>query len=200
MLAKLNRGETVLELGCGYGRVLGPLARVAGLACGVDTSFESLAYGRSALTRYPRCHLALMDASRLGFGDGVFDLTVCVQNGVSAFHVDLLELVREGVRVTKPGGLALFSSYSDAFWNDRLAWFEAQAREGLVGPIDRERTRDGVIVCADGFTATTVSARQFAGIARDLGLEARIVEVDSSSIFCEIVPPSRSPREGKRGE
>jgi 2-polyprenyl-6-hydroxyphenyl methylase/3-demethylubiquinone-9 3-methyltransferase len=159
--------------------------------CGVDTSLESLVYGRPALERFRHCHLLRMDAARLAFRDGAFDCTICIQNGISAFHVDPRELMRESIRVTRRGGLVLFSSYSDAFWDQRLEWFELQAREGLVGPIDREKTRDGRIVCTDGFTATTVNGRQFAALARDIGVSAGIVEVDSSSVFCEIVPGGR---------
>ena len=195
VLGKLAPGAAVLELGCGYGRVLEPLARAAALVCGVDTSLESLVCGKRALSRFPRCHLALMDAARLGFRDGAFDCTVCIQNGVSAFHVDPRDLMREAVRVTKRGGLVLFSSFSDAFWAHRLEWFEIQAREGLVGPIDHEKTRDGRIICTDGFTATTVNGPRFAALAREIGVSARVVEVDSSSIFCEIVPGERRRRE-----
>jgi 2-polyprenyl-6-hydroxyphenyl methylase/3-demethylubiquinone-9 3-methyltransferase len=137
-----------------------------------------------------------MDAVRLGFRDGAFDRVVCVQNGVSAFHVDARDLVREGVRVTRPGGLALFSSYSESFWEDRLEWFVLQAEAGLVGEIDWDRTGDGRIVCRDGFTATTFTARQFAALAAEIGVDARIVEVDSSSVFCEIAP-GRPAKKGR---
>jgi SAM-dependent methyltransferase len=186
VLAFVRPGDAVLELGCGYGRVLEPLARKAGIAFGIDTSFESLSLGNAAPGRAGNCAFAQMDAVRLGFPDGSFDRVVCIQNGISAFHADTRALVRESVRVTRPGGLALFSSYSEAFWEHRLEWFVLQAEAGLVGPIDRERTRDGTIVCADGFTATTVSGRQFAAIAEELDLSARVVEIDSSSVFCEI--------------
>jgi SAM-dependent methyltransferase len=199
VLANVAPADTVLELGCGYGRALEPLARKVKRAYGIDTSFESLAYGRETLARLPHCHLVQMDALRLGFPDGAFDCAVCIQNGISAFHADARELVREAVRVTRAGGLVLFSSYSSAFWDHRLEWFELQAREGLVGAIDHARTRHGVIVCTDGFTATTVGADQFMDIARDIGVGARVVEIDSSSIFCEIVPDAPSSR-GSRGD
>lgn len=185
-LSRVRPDDAVLELGCGYGRVLEPLARKARIAFGIDTSFESLARARAALGLAGGCAFAQMDAVRLGFRDGAFDCVVCIQNGISAFHVDALALVREGVRVTRPGGITLFSSYSEAFWEHRLEWFGLQAAEGLVGAIDRERTREGTIVCADGFTATTVGARQFAALVEELGASARIVEIDSSSVFCEI--------------
>jgi SAM-dependent methyltransferase len=186
VLALVRPGDAVLELGCGYGRVLEPLARKARIAWGIDTSFESLAHGSAMLGKVGNCAFAQMDAVRLGFRDGAFDRVVCVQNGISAFHVEASALVREAVRVTRPGGLALFSSYSEAFWEHRLEWFVLQAEASLVGTIDQERTREGTIVCADGFTATTMGAGRFAALAAELGVGARVSEVDSSSVFCEI--------------
>jgi hypothetical protein len=44
--------------------------------------------------------------------------------------------------VTREGGIVLFSTYSDGIWPERLAWFEAQAAEGLVGAVDRAASRD----------------------------------------------------------
>jgi SAM-dependent methyltransferase len=184
--------DVVLELGCGYGRVLEPLARRARLAYGIDTSFESLLRARELLVSRGNVRLVRMDAARLGFRDASFDRTVCIQNGISAFHVDMRDLLRESARVTRSGGLVLFSSYSDVFWEHRLDWFERQAAEGLTGTIDRVKTRDGTIVCTDGFTASTVGKRQFEDLARELGVAARVVEVDSSSVFCEIIVGARS--------
>jgi ubiquinone/menaquinone biosynthesis C-methylase UbiE len=186
----LEPGDVALELGCGYGRILGPLAERVSLAVGVDTSFASLALAREELALYENVRLINADAARLGGRDNLFDVVACIQNGISAFHVEPRELVAEAVRVTRPGGTVLFSSYAEAFWEERLAWFEAQAAEGLVGEIDYERTGDGVIACKDGFTATTVAPEDFRALAASLGLAARVEEVDASSLFCEIVKPS----------
>ena len=49
VLNRLEPGDVALELGCGYGRVLGPLAARARLAVGVDTSFASHARARDEL-------------------------------------------------------------------------------------------------------------------------------------------------------
>ncbi|MCK4311038.1 MAG: class I SAM-dependent methyltransferase, partial [Methanomicrobia archaeon] len=57
---------------------------------------------------------------------------------------------------------------------------------GLLGEIDHEKTRDGMIVCKDGFTATTVRSHQFLALTAELNLNTKIVEVDESSLFCEI--------------
>lgn len=187
VVARLAAGAAVLELGCGYGRVLAELLPHAGRLAGIDTSLPSLELARGALG--DACVLAVTDASRAGIRDGSFDAVVCIQNGVSAFAADRLALFREAVRVCRPGGVVLFSSYSDRFWPERLEWFEAQAAHGLIGAIDREATGGGVIVCDDGFRAATVGEAEFRRLAAAVGLEPAITEVAGSSLFCELRPP-----------
>lgn len=186
VLSRLRPTDRVLELGCGYGRVLAGIAAKARCAVGIDTSIGSLILARRELGGTLRFRLLVMDAAHLGFGSGVFDHVVCVQNGISAFHLDQRQLIGEAIRVTRPGGTVLFSSYADAFWEDRLAWFRLQAEEGLIGEIDEERTGNGEIVCWDGFTATTIGPDRFGELTAAVGAVARIEEVDGSSIFCEI--------------
>lgn len=186
VLSKIHAGDTVLELGCGYGRILPRLAQKAERVIGIDNSFMSLTMARqtSAVSSY---HLAAMDAARLAFRDNVFDVVVCIQNGISAFHVDQESLIRDSIRVAKSGGTIFFSSYSEKFWYERLTWFKRQSQAGLLGNIDNERTRDGEIICKDGFTATTVRPEQFLSLMKNLPVEFRIEEVDESSLFCVMI-------------
>ena len=97
-------------------------------------------------------------------------------------------MIRESIRVTKLGGTILFSSYSDKFWPHRRHWFQLQSEEGLIGEIDSEKTKEGFIVCKDGFTATTVNREQFMALTQRLDVKTKIIEVDESSLFCEIYP------------
>jgi 2-polyprenyl-6-hydroxyphenyl methylase/3-demethylubiquinone-9 3-methyltransferase len=188
VLERIRPVDTVLELGCGYGRVLTPLAKKSRRIVGIDTSLASLQLARDELRGISNCDLAVMNEVQLGFRDRAFDVVVCIQNGISAFHVNQRELIRESVRVAKSGGTVLFSTYSEKFWNARLEWFERQSEAGLLGEIDYEKTREGVIVCKDGFTATTILPDDFLSLTADLNAETRIVEVGESSLFCEIMP------------
>lgn len=187
VLDRVEPDALVLELGCGYGRVLERVASGTKRIVGIDTSLESL----KMAVRHDRSGfmLALMNGVALGFREEAFDLVACIQNGISAFKVDPLGLMREAVRVTRAGGRVLFSSYSEKFWPHRLEWFREQAGHGLLGEIDEEATGNGVIVCKDGFRATTFSPDDFLALASGLGLKAGIFEVDESSIFCEIIRP-----------
>jgi 2-polyprenyl-6-hydroxyphenyl methylase/3-demethylubiquinone-9 3-methyltransferase len=180
----LKTGDRVIELGCGYGRILPPLAEKAGLVTGIDSSIESIRSGIDFLSDCRNCSLAVMSAGNLGFRDRTFDCVVCIQNGISAFKIDPVALVGEAIRVCRDDGVALFSTYSAKFWDHRLEWFEVQSRHGLLGEIDYAQTGDGQIVCKDGFRATTFTKDDFREIAEILDVSHEITEVDESSLFC----------------
>lgn len=189
VLNKIKRSDLVLELGCGYGRVLQKLVAKAETVIGIDTSYSSLLLARETISETSSCRLFVMDAAELGFGDRQFDIVICIQNGISAFKVDQRKLIEEAMRVTRSGGTVLFSSYSERFWGDRLEWFRLQAKQGLIGEIDYNATGDGVIVCKDGFKASTVSPDDFKSLISGISgfdIEPIITEVDGSSIFYEI--------------
>jgi SAM-dependent methyltransferase len=183
VLSHVSAGGTVLDLGCGYGRIIPRLAERASQVIGIDNSWPSLLMARQELGKASRTSLAAMDAVHLGFRTGVFDVVACIQNGISAFHVDRQALVVESLRVAKAGGKVLYSTYSEKFWEHRLDWFERQAAAGLLGEIDYEQTRDGLIVCKDGFRASTVSAAEFRELAAGLDATVAFEEVDGSSLF-----------------
>jgi ubiquinone/menaquinone biosynthesis C-methylase UbiE len=186
VLDKVKATDRVLELGCGYGRVLQRLLEKSEKVVGIDTSFTSLLMAREFTENSPSCHLIEMDAAELGFQKNFFDAVVCIQNGISAFAVNQRKLLEESVRVVRPGGIALFSSYSEHFWKDRLDWFRLQAKQGLIGEIDEAATGKGIIVCKDGFKASTVGPDDFAALTSGLPVLSKITEVDRSSLFCEI--------------
>jgi 2-polyprenyl-6-hydroxyphenyl methylase/3-demethylubiquinone-9 3-methyltransferase len=187
VLRRIKSEDIVLELGCGYGRVLARLAQRAKFTVGIDNSLSSLQMAASRLQGASNCRLLASHAAAPALRERAFDIVVCVQNGISAFHVNQQTLINECIRVTRTGGRVLLSTYSDKFWPTRLEWFRLQSDEGLVGEIDWSATGDGVIACRDGFTATTVDQTAFVTLASRAGQEATVEEVDESSLFCEIV-------------
>ena len=185
--SRIRPEDQVLELGCGYGRVLAALAGNAAWLVGIDISLASLHMAHNHVRECNNVFLCFMDAVNIGFKNANFDVVICIQNGISAFHVDQHILINSAVSVTKPGGRVLFSSYAEEFWHDRLDWFRMQAAQGLLGEIDEQKTGSGVIVCKDGFRATTVTHEEFFRLTERLGKKVLIEKVDDSSIFCEII-------------
>lgn len=187
VISSLHRASLVLELGCGYGRVMTEVSQSISMIIGNDTSKESLELARSYMGSCQNYAVFLMDASKMSFRSRIFDAVFCIQNGISAFGVNKKRLIAESVRVTKDNGVILFSSYSPKIWEARLKWFKKQSQSGLIGEIDEDKTCDGTIVCKDGFGATTVSGDQFVKLFAEFGLKASIIEVDESSIFCKVI-------------
>jgi ubiquinone/menaquinone biosynthesis C-methylase UbiE len=188
VLNHIRPNSLVLELGCGYGRVLQRIEEVARYSIGIDTAFESLKYAKDSGLIGAGCSLIQMDVAFLEFPDSIFDVVVCIQNGISAFKVDPEYLVKECIRITKPEGVSLFSSYCEEFWEPRLDWFRLQSKEGLLGEIDWDATHNGTIVCQDGFKATTMTYSDFNSLAQYVNIQPRILKVDNSSIFLELRP------------
>lgn len=178
----LKGHEKVLELGCGYGRIMKELAPNAGSILGIDISPDSIRFADNYLKDCPNCTAQVMDAHDLPFGP-VFDIVLCLQNGISAFKGRADNIIAQSLKVLAPGGRAYFSTYSANFWDHRLAWFQEQADKKLLGEIDMEKTKDGNIVCKDGFTATTFSPKDLETLAEKSGCRYRIEEVDHSSLF-----------------
>ncbi|UCG03215.1 MAG: class I SAM-dependent methyltransferase [Candidatus Heimdallarchaeota archaeon] len=183
ILENIKSTDHVLELGCGYGRVLARLAEEAQFVSGIDTSEESLLYAQEYLTDFSNIKLHKMNAVSLDFEDQMFQVVIAIQNGISAFKVDPYKLIQESIRVTKTGGKVLFSSYSEKIWEKRLDWFIKQSEEGLIGEIDMEKSKNGIIVCKDGFIASTYTPEDFTRLSSELKLNSTVEEVDESSIF-----------------
>jgi 2-polyprenyl-6-hydroxyphenyl methylase/3-demethylubiquinone-9 3-methyltransferase len=186
VLEKMKSSDLVLELGCGYGRVMQRLLANVDTMVGIDTSYASLSLAQDIFGKRSHCYLFVMDAVELGFRDRQFDTVICIQNGISAFGVDQRTLIEEAMRVTRSGGIVLFSSYSERFWENRLEWFRIQSEKKLVGEIDDEATGNGVIVCKDGFKSSTVKPDDFVRLTSNLDIDPIITEVDNSSVFCEL--------------
>lgn len=178
----LDGVERVLELAAGYGRIMRELAPFAASIVGVEFSKDSVLFGNEYLAPFHNCSFQTLDAHLIDF-DSEFDVVLCLQNGLSAMKGDPRNLVERSIRALARGGKAFFSTYSAKFWDHRLEWFKEQSDKGLLGEIDWENTKDGRIVCFDGFKATTFSEEDLDAFGILSGQPYRIEEVDESSLF-----------------
>ena len=184
----LRGNEKVLEVGAGYGRIIKELAPFAASVVGIDISEASVDLGKDYMKGCLNCNIQVMDAHNLEFGEE-FDVVLCLQNGLSAMKGQPIQLIGQCMKVLAPGGMAYFSTYSAKFWKHRLAWFHEQADKGLLGEIDLEKTKDGMIVCKDGFVATTFSEDELKKLGEESGCHYSIDEVDESSLFLILEKP-----------
>lgn len=116
--------ERALDLGCGVGHTLRPIAPLVAFAVGADATLEMMQAGwRAGVVSAPNAAFAQTDATALPFSDATFDLVTCrlaahhFSNAPSAF--------REVARVLRAGGrFVLVDNYApddpalDAFINE----------------------------------------------------------------------------------
>ena len=116
-LAPVGEGDRVLDVGCGIGLEVARLAWNAGFAgrvVGIDRSTRMVAEARRRRADGDlNVEYAVMDARRLGFPDGAFDL--CRTERVLRYVEDPERAVGEMTRVVRPGGrVVAFDFDSDA--------------------------------------------------------------------------------------
>lgn len=184
----LTEKSIALELGCGYGRVMKEISPFVREIHGIDTSRESVELAKEYLKENDNHFLYEMDAKNIAFDEKKFDIVIGIQNSISAFKIDPELLIKQCLRITKKEGIILLSSYAEGIWDERLEWFITQSKEGLLGEINYDLTKDGTIICKDGFKATTYSIEEFENLIEKMNLNATIEIVDNSSVFCIISP------------
>jgi len=104
---RIERGFTMLDVGCGGGRTVHKLASIAGegKVYGIDYSAASVAASRRTNARWieeGRVDVRESSVASLPFPDRTFDLVTAVETHY--YWPDLQANLREILRVLKPGG------------------------------------------------------------------------------------------------
>ena len=123
-------GRRVLDVGCGTGRVMAPLADRGATVWGVDPSEEMLREARAVVGR--RGGLKRARAERLPFRDRSFDRAVL---RLVVHLVDRPRAFAELARVLAPGGRAVVATFNP----EHFARFWLNAIFPAVAPIDGAR-------------------------------------------------------------
>jgi len=125
----LQKGDVVLDAGCGTGRHIRELAGITGLqTVGIDKNSADLQKAGELLGDIPGVirenHLFLdADIRVLPFSDGSFDCVICCE--VLEHIADHEAALAELVRVLKPGGAFVLSV--PRYLPERICWFISPA-------------------------------------------------------------------------
>ncbi len=120
-LPELKKTDTVLDAGCGNGRNLVEIAKVAREAYGTDSSSEMLRFARERLLENQAKNACVVDGNimRLPFQKGFFDKIFC---SAVLHHLNSREqpiAVEEFSRVLKEGGLVFATVWSEKRFRER---------------------------------------------------------------------------------
>lgn len=126
-----SRDATMLEIGCGIGRMTRAFAKHLGTVYGIDISPEMIAQGQSYMADYPNVHLSVCNGADLrSFADASMDF--CFSYIVFQHIPDsriTARYISEMGRVLKPGGIAYFQVNTRLVAFNRLRrWIKLQMR------------------------------------------------------------------------
>lgn len=106
----INKGDRVLDIGCGNGRLAGYLGGRHVWYAGVDASEQLIAIAR---TEHPDGEFAIADATTLPFSGAQFNAVFCI---ATLHHIPSTELrqrvIAEAYRVLKPGGRLIMTEWN----------------------------------------------------------------------------------------
>jgi 2-polyprenyl-3-methyl-5-hydroxy-6-metoxy-1,4-benzoquinol methylase len=98
-LLEPQRAESILDAGCGDGRLAAQIAPQCGKLYAVDVARNAL---DPRFAEPTNLHFQAMNVERLGFADDFFDRIVCVETLEHLLHPE--DALREFERTLKPGG------------------------------------------------------------------------------------------------
>jgi ubiquinone/menaquinone biosynthesis C-methylase UbiE len=108
--ARLEPGQRVLDLGCGWAYGTLWAEQTGTRATGVDLEIDQLRWARASLDPARRLGLAQANAARLPFRSATFDRVVSVEMMEHVFRPDRPSVLAEIARVTRPGGRLALST------------------------------------------------------------------------------------------
>lgn len=148
-----QRGETVLDIGCGNARDIVPILRAGARIVGVDLSEGMIGQARRDLAAAGYADVVefeVGDATQLRFQAGSFDKVLCSE--VIEHIPDAAAAIAEIRRVLKPGGRLVLSTPNQASWYgfDRYVLWTKVLRRTWNHPFDNWRNMDQVRSLLEG--------------------------------------------------
>lgn len=108
------KGKTILDAGCGYGRLMKKFSMYTEKVAGIDISGEMLKEAKKYLSDSSRLHKG--SVANLAFKDQSFDIVICDRVLMHLTKLDMKTGLLEFKRVLKPGGIILFSVPHGLSW------------------------------------------------------------------------------------
>jgi len=107
----IQKGDIVLDLGCGAGRTTLPIHELKARVIGTDLSEVMIDTARA---KHPGIEFRVMDASRIDYPDEYFDVVVFSYNGLCYLYPEEKRnaSIKEIRRVLKKNGKAIISSFN----------------------------------------------------------------------------------------
>ena len=100
----LTKSSCILEIGCGYGRQLSQFVEISNYVYGIDITKGAV---KLAKENVPTAIVVEYDGTNIPYNNDTFDLVTSVFVIQHVSKANAIALLKESVRVLKPGGIFL---------------------------------------------------------------------------------------------
>jgi len=176
----IKKDSIVLDVGCGFGRNIKAIIRIAQKITGIDNNKKLFNKIKEKLSKFKNVEVFLEDAKKMHFSDNVFDYTICMGNTFGDFRKDKVGILKEMKRVTKKEGKIIISVYSENALNTRIEEYEK------VG-VKIKKIRDGAVYTEDGLIFEQFTKPQLEKLFNSTNLKVKILKLNNISYICEAI-------------
>jgi ubiquinone/menaquinone biosynthesis C-methylase UbiE len=142
---KMDRTDSVLDVGCGTGILFDYIGDSAGMTVGLDVSRKTLVQAKSRETPHPDAHLVRADADNMPIKNGVFSRVFAITLIQNTPRPD--ETLKEIGRVARDDAVVVVTGLKKVFTRSALEHLLKDA--GLkIASLKGENLRCYVAVCA----------------------------------------------------
>jgi 2-polyprenyl-6-hydroxyphenyl methylase/3-demethylubiquinone-9 3-methyltransferase len=174
LLENVPKDTIVLDVGCGFGRVMKLLAPQAKKIIGIDNDKKAIEDAKKYLKGFDNIEVFFEDAEKMHFEDKSFGVVLCVGATPVNFGETKKKIYSEIRRVLKNKGLFLTSVYNENALEDRLITY----RNYYEG--DFKIKENGTVVFGE-FISEQYSKEKITKILKENGFE--ILEIIKEGIF-----------------
>ena len=166
----IKPSSSILEIGCGYGRLLNILAENAKEVTGIDFSEFEIDEAKKFIKK-DNIKLELMNAKELDFPNDSFDYVVCLDATFGNMPKIESEVIKEMSRVCKRGGEIIISVFSEEAKEVQIENYE---RLGM-----HPTNKGNAIHTIEGFYSKRFSKRELKKLFSEVGLNCEIQKISS---------------------
>jgi len=176
----IKKDTVVLDVGCGFGRNIEAIAKIAKKIVGIDNNRPLCKEITKKLSRFKNVEFFCEGAKKMSFDDSTFDFVICMGNTFGDFAKDKLKILREMKRVAKKGGRIIIGVYSEKALKVRLKEYKR------IG-INVKKIRNGTVYTDNHLILEQFNKEKIKKIFNLAKLRVKIIELNSISYLCEAV-------------
>ena len=176
----LAGSRRVLEVGCGFGRVLEWVPEAVAYT-GIDIGRH---YVEEAKTRNPRGDWICGDATCLPFQDESFDAVFCIQNTLGNMEGIEGKVISEMRRVCRRKGRLILSVYSEDSFEIRRLWYDRLVDAGIFRRVWLDPEHPRVARSNTGWSSRCFDRKEVRALFGAVSME--IVKLDAFLYFCVV--------------